>query len=209
MKSKNTKNHWLYKGLKTILSSPDLIKNRVKESFGLNENNPDKACDYLIRKKLEVNTCVGALTGAAGVIPVIGTVSAVIATVTVELVTVTQQEIELCLEIAHNYGHDITEKKRMLEILAIIGQKRKVKDMKMINRIVTRKVLDSAVRRYARVGLLKALRRTAQILELRVGLRAFTKLVPVVGIVLGGGINYYLTKNTGLLAKEFYRTPGG
>lgn len=202
----STNNHWLYKGLKTILSSPELIKNRVKEASLINQDNPDKISDYLIRKKIEINTAVGALTGAAGVIPVIGTIGAVAATVTVELVTVTHQEIELCLELAHNYGHDISNEKRIFEILAIIGQKRKVKKIDVINKIASRKALDSVIRRYARVGLLKALRRTAQILELRVGLRAFTKLVPVVGIILGGGINYYITRNTGLLAKEFYGT---
>lgn len=206
MESNTVKSHWLYKGLKTVLSSHEVIKNRVKEASVLNEGDPDKTCDYLIRKKVKVNTCVGAFTGAAGVIPVIGTVSAVVATVTVELVTVTQQEIELCLEIAHNYGHDINNEGRIFEILAIIGQKREVKKIKLINRIAARKALDSVVRRYARVGLLKTLKRTAQVLELRVGLRAFTKLVPIVGIVLGGGINYYLTKNTGLIAKEFYKT---
>ena len=36
-----------------------------------------------------------------------------------EIVTVTQQEMELCLEMAHNYGQDITrERRRMLELLA-------------------------------------------------------------------------------------------
>ena len=205
MKDSSIKTQWLYKGLEKVLSSHDLIKNRVREATLIKQGDPDRTADHLIRKKLEVNTCVGVATGAAGVIPVIGTVSAIVTTVTVELVTVTQQDIELCLEIADNYGHDIADEKRIFEILAIIGQKRHVRDIGEINRIATKKVLDSVVRRYARVGLLKALNRTAQIIELRVGLRAFTKLVPVAGILLGGGINFYLTRNIGLMAKDYYK----
>ena len=37
------------------------------------------------------------------------------------------------------------------------------------------------------------------------GLRAAVKTVPVVGVVLGGTINYVMTKNTGTIAKEFYK----
>ncbi len=58
--------------------------------------------------------------------------------------------------------------------------------------------------RYARVGLLKALRRVALRLELKVGLKAFTKLVPLLGMGFGALINYKILKNTGSIAKKFY-----
>lgn len=217
MEKARSKKHWLYKNLKKILSSPEMIKNRVKEA-GKSQAEfkdkkkifKDKITDYLIREKLKPITTLGVLTGAVGLVPGLGQIGAVVTTIAVELVTVTQQEIELCLEIAHNYGHDITdEKKRVLEILAIIGQKREVQEIRAMTKIATRKAIEKVIERYSRVGMLRALRRTARKAELKLGLRAFTKLIPILGMTIGGLANYRIIRNTGSLAKQYYRTYAG
>lgn len=215
--NKNFKSHWLYHELENIISSPETIKRRVEEatkymkyeiSTGIKKTKHKKrdlVADYLIKKKTEINTAIGALTGAVGVIPIIGTVGAVVTTVTVELITVTHQEIELCLEIAHTYGHNITDENRMLEILALISKDvNKGSFSKRPGKTVIYQTMDSVIKRYARIGMLRALKRTARRLGLKFGLRAFAKLIPILGVVLGGAINYRVTKNTGFLAKQFY-----
>lgn len=196
--------HWLYKGLKKIISQPELIKSHVNEAKKKLGKDKDIVADYLIKKKTEITATVGALTGAVGVVPVIGGIGAVAITVTAELITVTHQEIELCLEIACTYGYDITGEERLLEILAIIGGKEEIKNTKTFTKLATRRTIEKIAGRYARIGILKALRRVALRLELKVGLRAFTKIVPLVGIGLGALINYKIVKNTGILAKRFY-----
>lgn len=198
--------HWLYKGLKKIISQPELIKSHVNEAKKKLGKDKDIVADYLIKKKTEITATVGALTGAVGVVPVIGGIGAVATTITAELIIVTHQEIELCLEIADNYGCDITNDERLPEILTIIGEKKEIKNSKALTKLATHKTIEKIVRRYTRVGILKALRRVALRLELKVGLKAFTKVVPLLGMGFGALINYRIVKNTGILAKEFYRS---
>lgn len=208
----NTTNHWLYRELKNILSTSEIIKKRVKEAEKqingkrLTVNGKrDLIADYLIKKKSETMAAVGALTGAVGVIPIIGQVGAVVATVTAELITITHQEVELCLEIACNYGHGIDPDKRILEILAIIGNKGEIKNQMGLKKATAKRVVDRVFGRYARIGMLKALRRTALRIELKTGLRAFTKIIPILGMGLGAALNYRIGKTTGFIAKEYYK----
>ncbi len=199
--------HWLYRSLKSIDSEPDLIKAHVREAkITLGRSGKNKHCvaDYLIKKKTDVNTALGAATGAVGIVPVIGGIGAVATTVTAEFITMTHQEIELCFEIAENYGYPISRDERLFEILAIIGEKKAIKDAGSLTKLATRKVIEKLSGRYARVGLLKGLRRVALRLELKLGLKAFTRFVPLLGIGFGALINYKILKNTGSIAKKFY-----
>lgn len=196
--------HWLYRGLKKILSRSEVIKSHVHEAEKIVGSNKNSIADYFIKQKIKSNATIGALTGAVGVIPVIGGLGAVVTTVTAELITVTHQEIELCLEIACTYGYDITSEERLLEILVIMGEKKEIDNSKALTKLATHKIIEKIVRRYTRVGILKALRRVALRLELKVGLKAFTKIVPLLGMGLGAFVNYKIMENTGILAKRFY-----
>ena len=203
--SNELQSHWLGKVLGKALASRDTLMERVEHGLEAKHGDRDKNADWLISRKTTLNTTCGAISGAVGFIPVLGTIGALIATGMTEFAIVLKMEIELCVEMAHNYGHDIKDPQRMYELLAIIGRKRDVKSVKGAKSVATSKTLNSAINRYARIGIIKALTRTAEIIELRMGLRAAVKTVPVIGVVLGGTINYVMTQNTGKLAKEFYQ----
>lgn len=210
IKIKNTKklnDHWLYIGWKKIISRSDIVKAHVKEAkqkLGRAGRNKDNVADYLIQRKTNTITAIGALTGVVGVVPIVGGIGAVATSVTAEFIAVTQQEIELCLEIADNYGYDIKQDERLLEVLTIIGEKNEIMNLKMVTKMAACEIIEKISGRYARIGMLKALQKVALRLELKVGLKAFTKLVPVVGVGFGALINYKTLKNTGMLAKKYY-----
>ncbi len=196
------------------MSSPELIRNRVAQAqtvCGKSSNRrsiKDKTAYYLIKERTKPSTVVGVLTGAVGLIPVVGQVGAVVAALTAEFIAVTEQEIELCLEIAHNYGHDIAdERKRMIEILAILGRERDVRKADASSTVAVRKAVNKIMGRYTRLGFLRALNRAAMRIQLRTGVRALTKIIPVLGMGLGGFANYIVVRKTGLLAMHYYKRP--
>lgn len=206
MNKEKPEDHWLYKGIKKVLSSKAVIKTRVERGPGFSEGELDSNADYLIGKKLKMNTAYGVITGAVGIVPVMGTIGALAASATVEFAAVTHQELELCMELAHNYGHDLNQSRRIFETLAIIGRKRSFSGTKKAKEAAVSKGLDATVKKLIRIGLFRAIGRTAQRFQLRFGIRSLSKAVPVLGVVLGGAINYRTTRNTAILAKEFYRS---
>ncbi len=210
MKKNNTQiqDHWLYKGIEKGFSSRDKIVQRVNRSLTLNNNNKEKNADIFIRNKVKDTTAIGAVGGALGVVPVMGTIAAVATTLTVEFVYVSYKEIELCLEMAYNYGFDLDDQMRICECLAIIGRKKEIKNTKEAKMIARGKAFNAVIRKYVRIGVLKALSRAIKNIEIRTGFRVLMKGVPVVGAVAGGAINYVITRNTGLIAKEFYKNGG-
>lgn len=197
--------HWLGKILGKALASSDLLKERVELGLKRHNGDRDKNADWLISRKTTANTTFGVVSGATSFIPVLGSIGAMITTGLTEFALVLKMEIELCVEIAHNYGHDIKDPIRLYELLAIIGRKRAVKNIEEAKSAMTIVTLRSAINRYVRIGIVKALTRTAEIIELRVGLRAMSKAIPVIGVLIGGTINYVMTQNTGKIAKEFYK----
>jgi hypothetical protein len=206
MNKEKPEDHWLYKGVKKVLSSKAVIQTRVERGPGFHAGELDSNADYLIGKKLQKNTAYGVITGVVGIVPVMGTIGAVAASATVEFAAVTHQELELCMELAHNYGHDINQSRRVFETLAIIGRKRTFSGTREAKEAAVSKGLDSAVKKLIRIGLFRAIARTTRSLELRFGVRSLSKAVPVLGVALGGAINYKITRNTATLAKDYYRS---
>jgi hypothetical protein len=198
-------NHWLGKILGKALASSELLVERVELGLKKHNGDRDKNADWLISRKTAVTSTCGVVSGATSFIPVLGSIAAMITTGVAEFALVLKLEIELCIEIAHNYGHTINDPLRMYEVLAIIGRKRAVKSVEDAKGAVTLATLHAAINRYVRIGIVKALTRTAELIELRMGLRAVSKAVPVIGVLIGGAVNYVMTQNTGKIAKEFYK----
>jgi hypothetical protein len=203
-----TQDHWLYKVIAKGFSSREKIAHRVICCLNNNNNDINKTADSLIRSKTRNTTTIGACTGALSVIPVMGTIAAVATTLTGEFVYVSYKEIELCMEIASNYGFDLDDQMRIFECLAIVGRKKEIKSVKDAKIVARSKAFKAVIRKYVRIGILKALSRAAKLIEIRTGLRVLTKGVPVIGAAAGGAINYVITRNTGLIAQEFYRNGG-
>lgn len=201
-------NHWLYKSLERGLSSKEKISHKVNRGLEITKGDKDKNADLLIRNKIRNTTTVGACTGALSVIPVLGTVAAVVTSLTVEFVYISYKDIELCMEIACNYGFDLDDNTRIYECLAIMGRKKKIISVNDVKAVASNKVLKSVIRKYIRIGILKSLARAAKIIEIKTGLRALTKGVPVIGAATSGAINFAFTQCTGLIAKEYYRSGG-
>ncbi|MFC1522247.1 hypothetical protein ACFL6Y_07540 [Elusimicrobiota bacterium] len=201
---------WLYAGFKSIISSPDIIRSRVirarKVCAKNNKTGKEDIARYLIRQKLKPSTVLGITTGVVGLVPIMGQISAIATSLSAEFVAVTQQEVELCLEIADNFGYDIADSEvRMIEVLAILGREMKADTVKTVSQVAARKGIKKVVERYARIGLLKSLQRVSLLAQARSGLRAATKAIPALGIGVGGFMNFYCVRKTGLLALQYYR----
>ena len=67
------------------------------------------------------------------------------------------------------------------------------------------KALNKAISKYLKVGIIKAVTSAATAIEIRTGVKTFARGIPILGVAVGGGLNYQVMKKTGYLAKEFYR----
>ncbi len=203
---------WLYKGLKSVQSSPELIKARVAEARRICRESPskdslkDRTALLLVERRSRPATAIGVMTGALGLIPLVGQTGAVAVALTAEIISVSQQEMELCLSLAHNYGHDIAEENpRALEMLAILGREMVIGDPRTASKLGAAKALDKVVARYARLGLLWSFARVLTRIETRRLGVSLSKAIPVLGMGLGGLCNYLVLQRTGLLAMNYYK----
>ncbi len=203
---------WLYKGFKSIQSSPELIKARVAEARRIcrktksKDSLKDRTALLLVAKMSKPASAIGVMTGALGLVPIVGQAGAVAVALTAEVVSVSQVEMELCLALAHNYGHSLAnENHRALEILAILGREMVVGDPNTASKLGAAKAVDKVVGRYARLGLLWSCARVLTRIETRRAGVSFSRALPILGMALGGLCNYLIVQRTGFLALNYYK----
>ena len=61
------------------------------------------------------------------------------------------------------------------------------------------------MKKFMKLGIMRAISKAAANLEKRLGARALSRAVPVVGVFFGGAFNYITTRNTASIARDYYR----
>lgn len=141
----------------------------------------------------------GGAAGLPSLLPGLGSLAAGVAGTFAELTYLLKTETELCLCLSHAYGFDISEprERQLAFLLAAVG----TYDASGGNFFVDlARAEGTAVWNY---GPRVASRTLLKVLTAVAGFyvwRGFLKMIPAVGIALGGGLNKVLTQRVGVRA---------
>lgn len=168
----------------------------------------------LIRSTRRRVAATGAISGAASVVPAVGTVLAV-GTVTSQTLYALEQELELVLGIATVFGHELAESDdRLLEALVVVGAAGGAIKLRQEVIVVGGEYLAiAAFRRFPRVlvthGGGRILSRILSRAATTGAAKVAARVVPLgVGIVVGAGFDWLAVTGLGRAAIRYYG-PGG
>lgn len=168
----------------------------------------------LIRSTRRRVAATGALSGAAAIVPGVGTVLS-IGTITSQALYALEQEIELVLSIAMIYGHELgSSDERVLEALVVVGITSGA--VKLREDVLVSGGERLAVAAFRRVpgtllahGGSRILTRILARFASTGAAKAAARLVPIgVGVAAGAGFDWIAVTGLGRAAMKYYG-PGG
>lgn len=138
----------------------------------------------------------GGATAVPALIPGLGSLAAGVAGTFAELAYLLKTEVELCLAMSHLYGFDIDDaKERQLAFLLASVGTYDAGGKNFFADLV--KAEGVAIWNYAPRSMGKFVLKAMTALALAYVWRGFVKMVPILGIVIGSGVNKVLTKRVG------------
>lgn len=147
----------------------------------------------------------GGAAAVPALIPGVGTIAAGVAGTLAELAYVLKCEVELCLSIAHVYGFDIEDKKERQLAFLLAAVSTYDSDGKNFLADVIR-AEGVAIWNYSPRVIGRIVVKAMTALALSYVGRGLTRMIPVLGIVIGSGMNKVLTQRVGDRAARELRT---
>jgi uncharacterized protein (DUF697 family) len=147
----------------------------------------------------------GGATALPALIPGVGSLAAGIAGTFAELAYLLKTEVELCLSISHVYGFDIDEpQERQLSFLLAAVSTYDASGKNFFVDVV--RAEGVAIWNYGSRVLARMVIKAMTALALAYVWRGLLRMVPVLGIVIGSGMNKVLTERVGERASRDLRT---
>ncbi len=158
-----------------------VIKNVAKLQKDMPGATTDEMIDALIKAKAKRTATVGVVTSVAGAIPVLGTAISLTAGMVADLGATITSQAELVLEIAEVLNVPMTEAEKREAVFVVMGIGAGAQH---VGNRVGRNLLGKLGQRYAK--------------------RWVGKVIPFVGLLAAGGINYVSTYLIGKRAKAYF-----
>lgn len=143
--------------------------------------NNDELIQALIKAKAQRTATVGVVTSLAGVVPIIGTAVSLTAGMAADLSATITSQAELVLEIAEVLDIQMDKSKQREAVFLVMGLGASAQQM---GTRVSKDLLSKLGQRYTK--------------------RWVGKVIPVVGILAAGGINYISTYLIGKRAQTYF-----
>lgn len=179
-----------------VLVADARAKARATEATKSKDTLRELTAKELIRAYSNRAAIAGGATAAPALIPGLGSLAAGVAGTFAELAYLLKTEVELCLAMSHLYGFDIdTPKERQLAFLLASVGTYDAGGRNFFADIV--KAEGVAIWNYGPRTVGKYLLKAMTALALAYVWRGFVKMVPILGIVIGSGVNKLLTQRVG------------
>ena len=182
------------------LVNKDDVKKNVSR---LQKENPqmtrEELCHLIIKKKARWCATTGAVTALPGVFPGLGTLFAVLGGTALDLTAVSYLMAEMILEMSVVYGRD-------LDIPAVSREAAWVFISAVGSDAAGKGVSRAAVSQMSKQAFIKILQDVTISLGIRVSQRSLLKIIPLLGTIISGGVNYFICRKIGSLALSHYST---
>lgn len=192
--------------IETILDSNKRIVRRAERAMqrynGLKpQEQRDKAARRVIAYYSNLSASSGVLTTLPGLIPGIGALFTLFGGGIMDSVMVLKCEVEMALCLSALYGFDIedhAERTRAFLLASAALEANKASQSRSESLL---RVVDVAVNEYSTRELSKMMLKLVGRAALSLGSKRLLRLLPVVGMAVGGGVNKALTHRTGMRCK--------
>ncbi len=158
----------------------------------------DRLSKLIVRRSARLAAVAGVVSTSPALLPGIGLAISV-AGIVPEEIYMMRRKCTMLLQLATLYGRDSSEEERLYEILALIGD-----SPRAFEALTTAKddISRMSVRVLASTG--RTVTRRANV-GAKVVSRGVVRYIPVLGLLAGGGMNYYAFLLLGRRAVRFYR----
>ena len=204
----------LLKAIDAIAISPDdaiaiadryLDQSREKFPRDSKWKHQLRAADKIIKRYAKLTMMVGGATGLPGVIPGLGTAVAVVGGGAADSLVCMKLQVDMCMCLAAVFGYDITSEdgKHLAFLIAATGSAQRAGVG--IGAQVGSKAGVRILRQYLKGAALQALKQAFRRVGITFTRKAVERAIPFgVGVAIGAGANYGLTRYVGRQAKEWF-----
>lgn len=155
----------------------------------------------IVSRKSFKNGLVGAATGVGGLITLPITVPA-------DLILTWKMQVYLALVIAHIFGHSKETTDLKTDIYLILAGNSASETLKRLGiegtKAVTKRVIEKNITKEIMMKIWKIIPQKIITKGGQKSMTSFMKMVPLVGVPIGFGFNYFATKSVGKLAIKYY-----
>ncbi len=159
----------------------------------------DKVAEQIIGEACKKTAIIGGGAAIPDILPLAGW-STFIAAVGADFALTLREDLSMLMRLAYLYGQDVSRedrKKQAVSLLAAVGSKEGKGNP---TREVTKLMGMIGTKHVSRKLLIKVGRKLGE----RFFKRKLIKLIPGVGILLSGGVNYYSTRTLGEYAQDYF-----
>ena len=159
----------------------------------------DKVAEQIIDEASKKTALIGGGAAIPDILPLAGW-STFIAAVAADFALTLREDLSMLMRLAYLYGQDVSRedrKKQAVSLLAAVGAKEGKGNP---TREVSKLMGMIGTKHISRKLLIKVGRRLGE----RFFKRKIIKLIPGVGILLSGGVNYYSTRALGEYAQDYF-----
>jgi len=177
-------------------------KNDVLKKVGsLRKKHPDlsdrELCELIIAQKSLLCGASGALTSLPATIPVLGTAFTLLGGTAIDIAAVGYFMAEMVLEMSAVYGRDLNLPGVSREALWVMGS--------AVGADLANKAAGKAA--LAQMGnqtFTRMMQEVLVALGIRATQRTVLRVIPLLGAVISGSINYYVCRRIGRVAADYY-----
>lgn len=167
----------------------------------LRKENPDlserELCELIIVGKSRLCAASGALTALPATVPVIGTAVALVGGTTLDMFAVGYFMAEMVLEMSAVYRRNLNlpgvSREALWVMASAIGADAASKTVSKV-----------AVRQMGNQAFIRLMQEVLVSLGIRATQRTVLRIIPLLGAVISGSINYYVCRRIGRVAADYY-----
>ena len=168
----------------------------------------DMAVKKIIKRYSNYTAFWGGATALTGVVPGIGSIVAMLGGAGADMVLSMKFQIEMVMEIATVYGHDITQEDIKDQCLIVAGLAAINKMAKEATGKTTSRAFIKMTQSYLKGPTLKAVKQVFIKVGITFSRKSLQKVIPFgIGVVIGYNVNKIITKYVGKRAKEHFSIP--
>ncbi len=164
-----------------------------------------RAADRIVKRYAQLAGVVGGATGLSGVIPGLGTVIAAMGGGVADTAVCMKLQVDMCKCLACVFGYDVTSEdvRHLVFLIAATGTLENRGTPLAAN--LASKAGVRMLRQYLKGTALQTIKQLFKRIGVTFTRKAIEKVMPFgIGVVIGGGVNYSLTRYVGSQATQWF-----
>jgi len=184
-----------------MINKNEIIKRVKKMRAAHPELSERELCELIIASKARMCGMSGAVTALPAAFPVVGTAVALIVGATIDVMAVRYLMAEMVLEMSAVYGRNLSKPGVSREALWVMGS--------AIGADTANKALNkAAVEGMSNQAFVRLVQEILLTLGIRTTQRTVLRIIPLLGAVISGTVNYVICRRVGVIAADYYDRNG-